>query len=56
MIILLVNIEFMSILKESSAEDDLEQVVVLSLSLEVPPSSPDTRDLPPKLTSGFSTL
>lgn len=49
------NVLFMSILKESPAEDALEQEVVLNLSLEVPPSSPDTRDLPPKFTSGFFT-
>lgn len=49
----------MSILKEapsllllqSPAGDVLEQEVVLSLPFEVPPSSPDTRDLPLKLTS-----
>lgn len=55
MIILFMNVLFMSILKESPAEDALEQEVVLNLSLEVPPSSPDTRDLPPKFTSGFFT-
>lgn len=46
----------MSILKESPAEDALEQEVVFIFSFEAPSSSPDTKDLPPKLTSGFSTL